>query len=395
MATVIGFESIDRLFSIVFAVMLVAVPLYGWVVARVSRRWLVPLVYRFFSVWLLGFYWLLKDSDEPSFMIACTFFVWVSVFNLFAVSVFWSVMADLFSSEQGKRLFGVISAGGSLGGLVSSLFVAHFASKIGVANLLLVPVVVLELSLVCAWLLHRHCRAETDRDATDELTVESSSADTEAGTGGSIFEGFLSVLQSRYLIGICIFLLLGKFCATAIYMQLIGVVETQVASIDRRAQLFALENSTVQFITIVFQLILTAQFMRNYGLAFTLGILPVGLIAGFAALAIEPTLLMAFFVQVMQRSIAYGVANPAREVLFTVVPREQKYKSKGFLDTAIFRGGDALSSRLCAALSNTGVGGATILTTIMIPAAILWSLVSWSLGRQQKQLVQQPLIDAA
>jgi AAA family ATP:ADP antiporter len=378
MATVIGSQWMDRLFLTVFLVMLAAVPVYGYEVSKFGRRWLVPIVYRFFSLWLIGFYFAMRSTDAPSFWVACTFFVWVSVFNLFAVSIFWSVMADIFSSDQGQRLFGPIAAGGSLGGLASSLFVANFASQVGVATLLLVPVVVLELALACGYLLSRKPTARP-------LNATAVNDVANAPTGGGIFEGLLSVFKSPYLMGICVFLLLGKFCATAIYLQLIGIVETQVPEVAKRAELFAIENTVVQAITMAFQLVLTTQFMRHYGLSFTLGLLPLGLVAGFAALAFEPTLLMALFVQVMQRSLAYGVTNPAREVLFTVVPREQKYKSKGFLDTVVFRGGDALSSRLYTAISGSQFG-ASIVTMVMIPAAICWTAISWSLGRQQRRL---------
>ena len=377
MATVIGSQWMDRLFLAVFLVMLAAVPLYGYVVSKFRRRWLVPIIYRFFSAWLLGFYWLLRQSVEPSFWTACTFFVWVSVFNLFAVSVFWSVMADIFNGEQGRRLFGPIAAGGSLGGLVSSLFVANFGSQVGVANLLLIPIVMLELALLCSWRLNRV--------PTELADVDASNTAVDEPTGGGIFEGFVSVLRSRYLLGICIFLLLGKFCATAIYLQLIAIVENEIPNVGKRAELFATENSAVQAITMAFQLVLTTQFMRYYGLRFTLSILPLALIVGFTALAWYPTLQMALFVQVMQRSLAYGVANPAREVLFTVVSREQKYKSKGFLDTVVFRGGDALSSRLYTAIANTRFG-ATLVTAAMIGAAIVWTGVSWTLGREQRRL---------
>ncbi len=380
MGTVIGVQWMDRLFLAVFLVMLAAVPCYGFLVAKVSRRWLVPLVYRFFSVWLVGFYLLLRDATEPPFWVACTFFVWVSVFNLFAVSLFWSVMADLFSSEQGKRLFGVIAAGGSLGGLASSLFVANYAEQIGVANLLLIPIVVLELALVAAWLLNRRPRVVATTDSTPASTFEP--------TGGGIFAGFVSVLTSRYLLGICLFLLLGKFCATAVYLQLMGIVKTQVPDLARRAELFAMENTAVQAITMAFQLFVTALLMSRLGLSLTLSLLPLGMIIGFLTLAIEPTLVIAFAVQVMQRSLAYGVANPAREVLFTVVSREQKYKAKGFMDTVVFRGGDAISSKLYSVMSSSSVG-ASIVTMVMVPAACGWAIISWSLGWQQTQIAMQ------
>ena len=381
MATVVGSQWIDELFLAVFLIMLAATPVYGFAVARISRRWLVPLVYRFFSVWLIGFYWLMRSGEQPSFAVGCTFYVWVSVFNLFVVSVFWSVMADIYTSEEGKRLFGAIAAGGSLGGLVSSAVITQYAETIGVANLLLIPIVVLEVGLVFAWLVNRHSAPVTSstRSRPDAL---------DEGTGGGMLEGFFSVLRSPYLLGICLFLLLGKFCATAVYVRLIQEVELHVSEPAVRARLFALENLTVQAITMVFQLVLTAQFMRQYGLAMTLGMLPVLMIVGFAAVVCQPTLLVILYLQVMQRSLAYGVVNPAREVLFTVVSREQKYKSKGFLDTAVFRGGDSLSSRVYAA--STQVASATTVTAvIMIPAALLWTVLAVLLGREQARLAQQ------
>jgi AAA family ATP:ADP antiporter len=300
------------------------------------------------------------------------------VFNLFVVSVFWSVLVDSFGSAAAKRLFGFIAAGGSLGGFCSSLAVGQLAGRMGLPMLLLIPVVILEVALFC----FRKFDAESDQLA--QVTPEAAPAGDghqDQPTGGSVWEGMTRAFSSPYLFGICLFLLLGKFCATTVYLKQIEIVNAQVATQERRTELFAHENSAVQIVTLVFQAGLTGYLLRFGGLSVTLTLLPAVMVAALIYLAGSPTLLAVFVIQIIQRSLAYGVAEPARAVLFTVVHREDKYKTKSFIDTVIFRGGDVAASSLEKALVNAA--------KVMIPVTIVWAVLSWALGVQQRRLAKQ------
>jgi AAA family ATP:ADP antiporter len=373
MGTVVGTAHMNYLFLGTFITMAIAVPLYSMLAAHFQRRRLVGTVYRFFSVWLIGFSLAIERAGEPSFALGCVFFVWVSVFNLFIVAVFWSVLADLFSSDQGKRLFGLISAGGSAGGLVASLFVSLCADWLGLPALLLLPVLFLEAALLCARRLEAAVRSAAWPQQAGRMI--------DLGTGGGSLQGIVSVFQSPYLAGICLFLLFGKLCATTVYLELVDVVELQVADNEQRTQLFARADTAVGLLSFAFQAAVASRFIRWIGLSATLCLLPMGLLLGLPVMALVPTLAVTFWMQVFQRSVSFGIVGPAREVLFTVVSREEKYKSKGFIDTFVFRGGDVAAAQLYSVLgeymSRPGIA------LWMLPAALGWLVIGWILGIAQ------------
>ena len=378
MAASVASDYLFWLFLAVFIVMFLAVPAYSYLVARYGRRQFVPIVYRFFAAWLIFFSFAVSRASQPSFGLGCVYFVWVSVFNLFVVSVFWSVLVDSFGSGAAKRLFGFIAAGGSLGGLCSSLAVGQVAGQVGLPILLLMPIVILEVALFC----FRRLDAQSEQLAQSTTEGESGvDGHQDEPTGGSVWEGLTQAFSSPYLFGICLFLLLGKFCATTVYLKQIEIVNAQVESQERRTELFANENSAVQILTLVFQAGLTGYLLRFCGLSITLALLPTVMIAALIYLSGTPTLLSVFVIQIIQRGLAYGVAEPARAVLFTVVSREDKYKTKSFIDTVIFRGGDVAASSLEKVLANAA--------KVMIPVTIVWAVLSWLLGEQQRRLARQ------
>jgi AAA family ATP:ADP antiporter len=364
-----GVEHLQWLFSGTFAAMLAAVPVFGWVVARLPRRRFVPLVYRFFAANILVFF-ALFTLDVGGVGTARAFYIWVSLFNLFVVSVFWSVMADLFTNEQGRRLFGFIAAGGSAGALVGPSLTAALAVPLGPINLLLIAVVLLELAAQCARLLFRHAATTSDSHAP------------AAPIGGSILAGFTEVLRSRYLAGICLYMLLFTATSTFLYFEQANIVARAFDDPAERTRLFALVDLAVGLLTLATQLFATGRLMRWLGVTGALVAAPVLTVAGFLALAAVPTLALVVAFQALRRAANFAVSQPAREVLFTVIGREAKYKSKNFIDTAVYRGGDAASGWAFAGLRGLGLD-ITAIALAAVPLALAWLATGLYLGRRE------------
>ncbi|MGE5146120.1 MAG: NTP/NDP exchange transporter, partial [Candidatus Eiseniibacteriota bacterium] len=366
-----GVQHLQWLFSGTFAAMLAAVPIFGWVVARLPRRKFVPLVYRFFAANILIFF-ALFTLDAGPIAVARAFYIWVSLFNLFVVSVFWSVMADLFSNEQGRRLFGFVAAGGSAGALVGSSLTASLAVLLGPINLLLIAVVLLELAVRCAAALMRRATPPAQADAPK----------AERAIGGSIVAGFTEVLRSRYLAGICLYMLLFTSTSTFLYFEQANIIAHAVGDPAERTRIFALIDLAVGLLTLLTQLLATGRLIRRLGVAGALAAAPLLTAAGFAALAAAPSLALVVAFQAVRRASNFALSQPAREVLFTVIGREAKYKSKNFIDTAVYRGGDAASGWAFAALRGLGLDLASI-AMVAVPLARLWGATGLYLGRRE------------
>ncbi len=373
-----GVENLPWLFSATFAAMLAAVPLFGWAAARLPRRRLVPWTYLFFIANVVVFYALFKSEVATPFVARC-FFVWVSVFNLFVVSVFWSLMADLFRPEQAARLFGVISAGGSCGALAGPSLTALLAAPLGTANLLLVSCVFLGLALACIYALLRRAHAGASGGDTR--------ASTEAGDeiGGTTWSGVAEILRSPYLLGIVAYVLLYAVLFGFAYFELARLVAATYADSAQRTTLFAEVDLAVNVLTLLGQLFVVAKLVEKLGVGAALALLPALGLVGFAAIGLAPVLAVLIAFQILRRAADYAVARPAREMLFTVLKREAKYKSKNFIDTVVFRGGDAASGWVYAALKTMGLGLAG-LAAAAIPGAVLWLALGLVLGRQHAKL---------
>ncbi|WP_437722542.1 NTP/NDP exchange transporter [Sorangium sp. So ce861] len=372
-----GMDKLPWLFTAVFAAMLAAVPAFSALVARLPRRRFIPIVYRFFASNLLVFFGLLA-LGAPRATVGKVFYVWLSVFNLFVVSVFWGFMADVWRSEQGKRLFGVIAAGGSAGALVGSLVTAAQARQIGTANLLLLSAALLELAVLCVTRLNRLAGALAGGAAPPEASA------AEERIGGGALRGVTLVLGSPYLLGICAQTLFLSITATVLYFEQARIVSAESMDPARRTAMFASIDLTVNVITIVVQVLVTGRLMTRVGLGVALAVVPVVTGVGFLALAARPTLSMIAGFQGLRRAIHYAVDRPAREFLFTVVAREEKYKAKSFIDTVAFRGGDAASAWALSGLSALGVKAAG-LSLLMVPVAGGWVLLSRYLARRQAE----------
>ena len=374
-----GIANLPWLFTGTFVTMLAAVPLFGWVTARFPRRVMLPAVYWFFIVNLLLFHGLMKAGTAPE-LLARAFFVWISVFNLFVVSVFWSFMVDLYSNEQGKRLFGLIAAGGSAGAIAGPALTAALVVPLGIANLLLVSVLFLSAAVAC---IHRLLA----RDTHPGVRLGAEQAGTGSAIGGSIWGGIRTVLTSGYLLGACLYIMLFSMLFTFLYFEQARIMATDFDSGAERTRLFALVDFAVNVLALLLQALLTGRLLAWLGVAGTLSLLPAVAVFGFILVGAFPTLAVILAFQVVRRAGEYAVAKPARELLFAVLDRERKYKTKNFIDTVVFRGGDAASGWLLTGLKVLGLGFAA-LTAAAVPVALAWLATSWLLGRRQEALAR-------
>jgi len=379
-----GVENLQWLFSGTFVVMLACVPLYGWVSTRYPRQQFLPYVYYFFIACLILFYLLFLLGFERA-TIARIFFIWVSVFNLFVVSVFWSFMNDLYSNDQAKRLFSVIAAGGSLGAIAGPALTSVLALVVPTRHLILLSALLLFGAIMCirrliAW---QQQQLESQLHAGDEK--QQAFLMHNKALGGSVIDGLVQVVRSPYLLGIGALMLLFTTLATFLYIQQAELVKNAFADSGERTSLFAFIDLLVNSLTLVLQLFITARLIRRIGLAWVLTIIPLLLCLGFAALAIQPTLLILIVVQVIRRAGNYAIMRPARETLYVVLPREEKYKAKNVNDTVVYRGGDALSSWVYSGLRASGMSMQAV-AAIAIPLSLLLSLLAYILGKKQNQL---------
>ena len=365
-----GVRNLQWLFTATFLVMLAAVPLYGALVARVPRRRFIPLIYHFF-VLNLAIFWLLLTLDVERQTVARVFFVWISVFVLFAVSVFWSFMADVWRSEQGKRLYGFIAAGGSAGALAGPAITIGLAGAIGAVNLLIVAALLLEAAVLCSR------RLET-------VTHEDEKQPEAAPTGGGAIDGIIMLLRSPYIAGIALWVGLMSVAATFLYFEQAAIVAAASDDPAVRTRIFATVDLSVGILTLAIQFLATGKLIARFGVGPALALVPVVFAAGFAVLAAAPVLAVVITFQALQRTANFAISNPAREVLFTVVARDEKYKAKNVIDIVAVRGADAAGGWLFTGLRSLGMEVRSIpLVAIAIATACLALAVA--LGRAQER----------
>jgi AAA family ATP:ADP antiporter len=365
-----GVKALPWLFTATFVTLLVSQPVYGALVAKLPRHLFIAIVYHFFVANLVLF-WLLLMLGIAPVIVARVFFVWVSVFSLFAVAVFWSFMADLFTAEQGKRLFGFIGAGGTAGGLLGPMITIGLSVPLGPVNLLIVAAVLLELAVLCVYRL-------------DRAAMGSSGVRPEPRrVGGSAFAALPELFRSPYLLGVAGWVSLLSFCATITYFAQANIVSANVHGAGEQTRIFAGIDLAVGLLSLVTQLFATGQVLRRLGTGFAAAALPAVYVVGFAALFSAPTLAVVIGLQVVQRWMNFAVANPARQVFFTVLDREEKYKAKNLIDVVIYRGSDALYGWVFDSLQALGLklGGIAL---VALPLAAGWLALSTALGRAQE-----------
>ncbi len=402
------------LWTAVFLVMLLAVPLYSWVASRYQRGVFVPLANRFFIACLVAFFaslYVLPVSARP--WIDRAFYVWTSVFALFVVTVFWGFMADCFRNEQARRLFGFIAVGSSLGGIAGSALTAGLAEIVPRFTLLLLACVPLEAASWFALVLHRRFGGGsevTDAGRGEGVAAEATAGSGDAGVraaaeeprrraaaqplGGTALSGIRVIFRSPYLLGIAGFIVLMSFASTILYFLQANLVGRAIADRGVRTAFFAKIDLAVNLLTILFQVYLTGRIIKRVGIGVSLALIPVAVALGFLALGTYPLLAVLVALQVAYRSGRYGITKPAREVLFTVVPREEKYKSKAFLDAAVYRGADLANGWAFAGLQALGLSLGAI-ALVATPLAAAWAFIGVRLGREQERRAGGGARDAA
>lgn len=372
-----GVRNLPWLFTATFVTLLLAQPVYGWLVARLPRATFIPVVYHFFVANVLLF-WLLLTLGISEVIVARVFFVWVSVVNLFAVAVFWSFMADMFNAEQAKRLFGFIGAGGTAGALLGPVITIALAKPLGAVNLLLVAAVFLEIAVFCVWRLER------------AAVRQSGAAPEVRRIGGSAFAALPELIRSPYLLGVGAWVSLLSFGATIAYFAQANIVAATVPDRAMQTQLFASIDLAVGLLSLATQVFATGQLLKRFGTGIAAAALPAVYVIGFAAVALVPSLSVVVTLQVVQRWMNFAIANPARQVFFTVVGREEKYKAKNLIDVVIYRGSDALYGWVYDALQGLGLKlGAIALCAL--PFVLGWLVLSTALGRSQERRASEPL----
>jgi AAA family ATP:ADP antiporter len=366
-----GVKNLQWMFTATFVAMLAAVPAFGALVAKLPRSRFIPIVYHFF-VANIAIFWVLLTVDYERAIVARVFFVWISVFNLFAVSVFWSFMADLWTSEQGKRLFGFIAAGGSAGALAGPAITVLLAKAIGPANLLIIAAIFLELAVLCATRIF-----VTPIAATEQRTG------AQSPIGGNWLAGFLLLLRSPYLAGIALWVFLLSLAGTFLYFQQATIVAAASGDPAERTRIFATIDLAIGVLQLTVQFVATGRLIERFGVGRAAAFLPLVFAAGFAVLAWSPVLAVVIAFQALQRTANFAVSNPAREVLFTVLDREEKYKAKNVIDIVVFRGADAVTGWLFSALRGAGLELAAI-SIATVPVCVAWLVLALVLGRSQE-----------
>jgi AAA family ATP:ADP antiporter len=370
MGTAGGVKDLKKLWTATFMVMMVAVPVYSALVARWPRKRVIPFVYRFFLLNLLGFFVALKLGLSKE-LVARSFYVWLSVYNLFVVSVFWSFMADLFVSEQGRRLFGFISAGGTAGILIGLLLVRELAVPLGPVNLIIFSAALLEVSARCVQRLSRW--------AHDVQSPPSMGAPV----GGGVLTGLKLLATSPFLLALGLQTVFYTVTSSFLYILQVKLVDTVASGSAARTTAFANIELWVQVATLIIQAFVTGRLISKLGLAVAMAVAPVLTALGFMGLAVMPAILLFVGVRALRGAAHYGLERPSREILFTTVSREEKYKAKSFIDTVVYRGGDVVGGWMEGGLSALGLGVTGVLLTAM-PLAGLWLAISLYLARHSR-----------
>ena len=366
-----GVRALPWMFTATFLTLLVMQPLYGALVAKLPRARFIAIVYHFFAA-NLAVFWLMLSLGVAPVAVARVFFVWVSVFNLFAVAVFWSFMADLFDSEQGRRLFGFIGAGGTAGSLLGPLITIGLSAPLGPVNLLIAAIVLLELAVFCVHRLEHTTNARQGPRPEPSLV------------GGGAFAALPELFRSPYLLGVGAWVSLLSFGATILYLEQANIVAATVHGAGAQTRIFASIDLAVGLLTLATQVFATGQLLKRFGAGIAAGALPAVYVVGFAALALAPSLIVVVAIQVAQRWMNFAIANPARQVFFTVLSRGEKYKAKNLIDVVIYRGSDAFYGWLFGSLEALGLKIAAI-ALCALPVAAGWLVLSAGLGRAQER----------
>ncbi len=382
MAVGSGPDTIPYLFIGTFVAMLLVTPIFGWVASRFPRRVFLPWVYLFFIANILIFWVVFSqaiNSGNELIWLGRVFFVWLSVFNLFVVSVFWSFMADIYTREQGRRLFGVITAGGSIGALLGGAATSALVVPIGFQNLLPISAALLALGVLCIrqlrkWVVHEH---------EDEI---SKTVASNKPLGGNPLAGITHLFSSKYFGGIALSSVIASLLGTALYMFAAQLVETAIPTADEQTRFFSNINVVTNALSLIGQMFVVKHVVVRFGIGVSLSLLPIISVAGFALLAFDPVLGVVAFLTVARRALGFAFSKPTTDMLYSVVTPEEKYKTKNFIDTAVYRGGDLVGTWSVKFMSALGITGTSI---VMLPFAIIWAIVALWLGRDYRRRARE------
>jgi AAA family ATP:ADP antiporter len=376
MGTVYGVSHLQELFTGTFIVSFIVAPVYAGLASRIRLATFLPWVYGFIALTMVGFYFAFR-VDENNRWIAAAFYVWLSTFNLLTISVFWSMMADIFSKPQAKRLFGFIAAGGTVGTIAAPFFLTFFVQAVGTNNLLLISAAGFGVTALLVRVL------EAEKRKLVALDPQAQKTSLDKSLGGNPFDGFALLLKSRYLLMIALFLLLMTWISTVIYFQLADVISHEFASKAARTQAYAAIDLAVNSGAVLIQLFGTGRFLKRFGVTAGLMINPVIMVIAFLAVVFSPVLMVLGGIQVVRRVAEYAVAKPSRDMLFTAVDQQAKYKAKNVIDTVVYRFGDLTSAWISSAILPFGVPGLAIFGIVV---CALWFPMGYVLGRRYESL---------
>ena len=373
-----GSYTLPYLFTASFVVMLLATPVFGWIASRFPRKVFLPWVYGFFILNILVFWAIFSqrvDDDLDHVWLGRTFFVWLSVFNLYVVSVFWSFMADIYTREQGRRLFGLLSSGGSIGALFGGIATSMLVTRIGFENLFLISASLLAFSIVCIRQLRRW--------ATQEHADETGGEDmTGTLLGGSALSGITHAGRSRYFRAIIMCSIIASLLGTALYYFRNELVASAISGEDLRTQFFSNINVATSFLTLIGQMLLVRLVVRRFGIGTALSLMPFLSIICFAWVALDPSLIVVALADIARRATGFTFSKPSTDMLYSVVTPEEKYKTKNFIDTAVYRFGDLIG---IWTIRFSMTAGMSIVSMVMVPFALIWGMIALWLGRTYRQ----------
>jgi ATP:ADP antiporter, AAA family len=383
-----GIEVVRWLFMGTAVITLFVNPVFGWLVSKFTRLTFITATYAFFALSLFGFYLLLVLAPVAiGVTTGQVFYVWFSVFNVFVTMVFWALMADRFSLEQAKRFFALIAVGGTSGAIFGPWLASVLAQPLGTPALLLVAILFLALAVGAAWGVARLQPERAQPTAFPDLEVPPAVSE-HAIIGGSAWEGFRAVFRSRYLMGIAGYVVILAVMVTFIYFTRLQMVAALGDDTDLRTTIFARIDLITQVATLVLQAVVAGHLMKRLGVHVTLALLPITVAAGFIGLAVVGSLAALIVFEATFRAVQRAITRPARETLYTVVSREDKYKSKAFIDTFVYRTGDVVGAQTEGVLGRLGMGLAG-LAALAVPLALVWAMLGIWLGRTQKRMKEE------
>lgn len=372
-----GVDNLQWLFTGTFIATLLVLPPFGWLVSKVSRRRIVPWVFGFVVASLLGFSLAIQWQPDNVWM-ARAFYIWVSVINLLMISLAWSVLADVFASAEAKRLFALIAGGASLGGLIGPLLTTLLVQPLGHGGLMIVSALLITASATTATWVHRW------RDRHPLPAGTSTAEQRRQPLGGNPFAGAIDVFRSPYLLCIALFVVLLATVTTFLYFEQAKLVDALFPDKARQTQVFGLIDTVVQALAILSQLFITGRIAQRLGVGVLLVAVPLVMAAGFVWLALAPTFAVFVVVMVARRAGEYAFVRPGREMLYTVVAPDAKYKAKNFIDTVVYRGGDAISAWVKRGLDLVAEQPALAML-IGAGIAAVWAFTGGVLGRWQRE----------